>query len=239
MKKIICAAVSAIFALTAPAQNKDYSLHLEDFNELRVVDGINTEYHCSIDSAGLVTFTCDPAIADMLMFESGRQRLKIQVATDDAGPVRGLPTVHVYSSTLSKVENSGDSTVTVNLSGAQSTFKARVIGNGTIVTRGIHANNAEGRISTGSGHIVLRGRAARVKLSNIGTGPIEAGALEAKQVKCWVLGTGPIDCHATESLSIVGAGSGKVYYTGNPPTVTNRTIGVKAIPIDENKENRQ
>ena len=80
---------------------------------------------------------------------------------------------------------------------------------------------------------MLRGKAARVKLNNIGTGPIEAGALKGKEVKCWVLGTGNIDCNASESLSIVGAGSGTVYYTGDPKTVTNRTIGVKAVAMDK------
>lgn len=70
------------------------------------------------------------------------------MATDDQGPVKGLPTVRVYSAMLSKVENSGDSTVTVNLSGAVPSFKARVVGNGTVVVRGIYTNNAEGRIST-------------------------------------------------------------------------------------------
>ena len=39
-------------------------------------------------------------------------------------------------------------------------------------------------------------------------------------------------CNASESLVIFGAGSGKVYYTGSPAKVSNRTIGVKAISID-------
>lgn len=136
------------------------------------------------------------------------------------------------SSSLTKIENSGDSTVTVTLDGPQPSFKARVVGNGTIVATGIYTNSADGRISTGHGHLVMRGRAGRLKLSNVGTGPIEAGALEAKDVKCWAVGTGSIDCNVSESLVIFGAGSGKVYYTGSPAKVSNRTIGVKAISID-------
>lgn len=227
------AAAAALCAIAATAQTKDYTLRLEDFEELRVVDGINVEVSCSEDSAGMVTFTCVPELADVLMFESGKGRLKMQVAIDENGPRAGLPTVHAYCTTLTRVENSGDSTVTVSMTGPQTQFKARVIGNGTIVADGIYTNAAEGRISTGHGHIVLRGKAARVKLNNIGTGPIEAGALTAKEVKCWVLGTGDIDCNASESLSIVGAGSGTVYYTGNPATLTNRTIGVKAVKVGE------
>lgn len=233
MKRIFMAAAAAVCTLAASAQTKDYTLRLEDFEELRVLDGINVVVECSEDSAGMVTFTCEPAMADVLMFESGKGRLKMQVAIDEGGPRTGLPVVHAYCSTLTRVENSGDSTVTVNLTGPQTQFKARVIGNGTIVADGIYTNAAEGRISTGHGHIVLRGKAARVKLNNIGTGPMEAGALKGKEVKCWVLGTGNIDCNASESLSIVGAGSGTVYYTGDPKTVTNRTIGVKAVAMDK------
>ncbi len=227
------AAIAAACTLAAAAQTKDYTLRLEDFDELRVVDGINVEVSCSEDSAGMVTFTCAPALADVLMFESGKGRLKVQVAIGEDGPRTGLPTVHAYCSTLTRVENSGDSIVAVSLTGPQTQFKARVIGNGTIVADGIYTNAAEGRISTGHGHIVMRGKAARVKLSNIGTGPIEAGALTAKEVKCWVLGTGDIDCNASESLNIVGAGSGTVYYTGSPKTLTNRSIGVKAVQVGE------
>lgn len=226
-------------ALGMTAQNNGYKLQLDDFNELRVVDGINVVYHTSKDSAGLVTYTCAPQMADMLMFESKSDRLKIQVAIDENGAPAGLPEIHVYSAMLSKVENSGDSTVTVHLSGAMPAFKARVIGNGTIVAGGIYANKVEGRISTGNGHIVLSGRAGAVKLSNIGSGPIEAGNLEAKEVKCWMLGTGTIDCYATESLRILGAGSGKVYYKGTPEHLTNSTIGVKAISVDASQNTEE
>ena len=223
---------AGLLALAASAQQKDYSLKIDDFNELKVVDGINVVYHTDADSSGMVTFTCDPATADKLIFESSKKRLKIEVAIDDQGTVPDLPVVHVRSSMLTRVENSGDSTVTVDLNGPVQSFKARIVGNGTLIVRGVYANNAEGRISTGHGHLVMQGRAATAKLSNIGTGPIEAGSLDAKDVKCWVLGTGPIDCRATERLHIVGAGSGKVYYAGNPSEVTNRTIGVKAIAIE-------
>lgn len=232
-KKLLFPAIMAMAFCVASAETKDYSLNINDFDELKVVDGINVVYHTSADSAGVITFSCEPAMADKLMFESGKKRLKIEVAIDDQGRVPDLPVVHVRSSMLTRVENSGDSTVIVDLDGPVQAFKARIVGNGTLIVRGVYANSAEGRISTGHGHLVMQGRAATAKLSNIGTGPIEAGSLDAKDVKCWVLGTGPIDCRATERLHIVGAGSGKVYYTGNPGEVTNRTIGVKAIPIEE------
>ena len=190
-------------------------------------------YHESADSAGVAVYTATPEIADKILFESSPKRLKIAVANDETAIIKDLPTVHVYSTTLGKVENSGDSTVAVHLGGvALPTFKARLVGNGTLIVDGIYVNSIEGRISTGNGRLSLAGRTATAKLSNMGTGSIEAGSLEAKDVKCWMIGTGPVDCNATENLNVIGAGSGTVYYTGNPSKVTNRSIGVKPEAIE-------
>ncbi|MDE6270661.1 MAG: DUF2807 domain-containing protein, partial [Muribaculaceae bacterium] len=110
--------------------------------------------------------------------------------------------------------------------------KLRIVGNGTLIADVIFANHVDAGISTGHGHMVLTGRTASAKIVNIGTGPIEAGSLEARDVKCWAVGTGPIDCWATERLAIFGAGSGKIYYKGEPSRIVNRSIGVKPIPVE-------
>lgn len=232
IRTILFTAALAAGVLAAGAQSQRYSLTLEDFSELQVTDGINVVYHMTAaDSAGIVTYECTPAMADKLIFESNKKRLKVQVAIDDGSAPTGLPTVHVRSAALGKVENSGDSTVTVLLNGPLTDLKATLIGNGTLVVKDIYASRVSGRISTGNGRLVLAGRAAAVSLNNIGTGCIEAGALDAKEVKCMLTGTGSIDCCATERLRIMGAGSGKVYYTGSPNKLTNYAIGVSAIDM--------
>lgn len=232
MKRLLLTLAVLMSMLAAAAQTKNYALKLDDFAELSVTDGINVVYHVMPDSAGYVTFTCDQPMADKLMFTSGKKRLKIQVAFDDSGPIPGLPTVHAYSSAIDKIENAGDSTLVVRLNGPQTKLKLRVVGNGTMIVHDIYANSVDAGISTGHGHLVLNGRAARLKIVNIGTGPIEAGGVDAKEVRCWAVGTGPIDCSPSESLTVLGAGSGKVYYKGKPEKITNRSIGVKTIPVD-------
>ncbi|MDE6497177.1 MAG: DUF2807 domain-containing protein [Muribaculaceae bacterium] len=231
LRNILTAALAMIAACGA-AETQQYSLKLEDFSNLQVTDGINVVCHTGSDSAGIITYECTPEIADKLIFESGRNRLKLQVAIDEGATPAGLPTVHVHSASLAKVENSGDSTVTVLLDGPLTNFSAVVVGNGSIIVKGIYASRVGGRISTGNGHLVLSGRAAAATLTNVGTGSIEAGALEAKEVRCMVAGTGSVDCCATERLRILGMGSGKVYYTGSPNKVSNNSIGVKAIDMN-------
>lgn len=222
------------FSVTAAtAEPADYALEVQDFTSLKVTDGINVEYHCSADSAGWVYFTCEPTLSQSLLFTNNKSQLLIQLDLDP-GARHDLPTLHVYSSSLAKVENAADSTITVNNNIPVQQFKVKLIGNGNIIVHGIEAGAVDASISTGNGHIVLTGTAGRAKLSSVGTGPIEAGQLSTRNTKVILLGTGNIDCNATESLSIYGAGSGKVYYVGNPEKITNRSLGVKAFPMDSN-----
>lgn len=220
-----------------PSLGADYKLEVLDFSELKVTDGINVDYICSADSAGWVYFSCEPEMSSKLIFSNNKSCLHVQVAADDQ-VLTGLPTIRVYSSFLTKVENQNDSTIRVVSNSILPSFKCRVIGNGTIIVNNIQANSVEAAITTGKGHIVFaRGVAKTAKFRNVSTGPIEGGGLDAQEVKAFVLGTGDIDCTARKALTVYGAGSGKVYYSGHPEKVVNRSIGVKAFPVDEdNKE---
>lgn len=219
------------FLSAMASEPADYKLEVQDFTELKVTDNINVDYHCSADSAGWAFFTCPPEMALMLLFSNDKSCLHIQVAAGDTVPV-GLPKLHVYSSSLEKVENASDSTLRVLSNVPVVKFKGNVIGNGTLVVSTVEAGTVEAGINTGKGHVVIvDGKAKSVKLSNVGTGPIEAGGLTARKVKVILLGTGDVDCTVTEELSVFGAGSGKVYYKGKPEKVKNRSLGVKAFPV--------
>ena len=206
-----------------------YALNIKDFSEIKLVDGINVVHKCMPDSAGWVVFDGDESVAPKILFSNEKNQLKIELSADGQ-PLTGLPTVYVYSSFLSKAENSGDSTLTVISPAPASSLKLRVVGNGTIIAKDIHATRAEGKIDTGRGHVVMTGKVQNVKLSNTGTGRIEAGNLQAEVGKCSLLGTGPIDCAVSDELTIVGLGSGTVYLKGKPK-IKNRTLGVKVEEI--------
>ncbi len=236
MKKTIVLSLALLAAVSAASAQKSlYKLDVGDFSELKVTDGINVEYNCSTDSAGWAYFECDPATAQMLMFTNKKNSLQIQVASDGA-KVENLPTIKVYSMTLQKVENSGDSMVRVERTLPVRDFKASIVGNGTLVVADIKTHKAEFAIRTGNGHLVANGSTREANLRNVGTGKLEASGLQAEVVKCNILGTGPIDCNASVSLTITGAGSGKVYYGGTPSKISNRSIGVKAYSMDTKQE---
>lgn len=233
-KKLIALAAIAC-TMTVSAQSAQYKLEVGDFSDLKVTDGINVEYYASTDSAGIAYFECDKSIADMLMFTNSKNTLNIQLASDGQ-VIKNLPTIKVYSMTLQKVENSGDSTLRVCRTIPVRDFSATIIGNGSLVVMNLQAHKADGNIKTGSGHLVLNGKTRQANLKNVGTGTIEASGLISEDTKCNILGTGNIDCNASASLSIKGAGSGKVFYGGTPSKISNHSIGIKAISIDNKQE---
>ncbi|MDO4319285.1 MAG: DUF2807 domain-containing protein [Bacteroidales bacterium] len=233
MKYITIAAMIIAGAFAAVAgEPATYRLEVQDFKELKVTDAINVDYVCSPDSAGWVEFECEPEMASSLLLTNNKSCLHIQVATEMLDG-RSLPTVRVYSSSLTKVENLADSTVRVLSNVPVTSFKARIVGNGTLVVRDVEAISVDAGIATGKGHLVIsNGKAAKAKLSNVGTGPLEAGGMAVDRLKVMALGTGPVDCWALETLSLYGAGSCTVYYRGQPEKITNRSIGVKLVHVD-------
>ncbi|MDE5596159.1 MAG: DUF2807 domain-containing protein [Muribaculaceae bacterium] len=221
-------------ASSSTAQKSMYKLDVGDFSEFKVNDGINVEYNCSTDSAGWAYFECDAATAQKLMFTNKKNSLVIQIDAEGT-TISDLPTLRIYSMTLQKVENSGDSVVRIGRMVPVREFKASVVGNGTLIIDNVQTHKADLSIRTGNGHLVANGSTREANLRNVGTGRLEASGLKSERTKCNVFGTGPIDCNASASLTVTGAGSGKVYYGGTPQTITNRAIGVKAISMDTNQ----
>lgn len=210
-------------------KKEQYKLNVQDFNELSIVDGVPVEYFCSNDSAGWAVFICAPEMASHIMFSNENKRLSIRTDSDEKA-IAGIPKIRVFSSSLKKVVNSGDSLTVVNLENGihVKNFKARQIGNGRIAVNGVDCDEIDAGITAGNGHMNLSGKARKAKLGNTGNGHVYARDLETANTNCNVFGTGNIECNSTESLRVFGAGNGKVIYVGDPK-ITLRSIGVKAV----------
>lgn len=229
MKRIALTIMMIAALLVMNAQVRTYSLDIKDFSEMTIANSVNVVYRSVADSAGIAIYTCAPEVASALTFANDKGKLKIQVANDK--PLQQLPTITVYSMALSKVSNWGDSLVVVEKLNPGITFKANVIGNGRIEVDNVVCTKVEASVEAGQGHVYLTGKSQNAKYTIMSAGAVEAGELQAAQVKCMMAGTGAIDCYATEKLTVVGLGSGHVYYRGNP-AVKNRCIGVKINKID-------
>ncbi|MDE5649880.1 MAG: DUF2807 domain-containing protein, partial [Duncaniella sp.] len=199
MKRVFTPIIMIIAALALNAQSlTKYELNVGEFNELKVVDGINVDYRCNPDSAGLAVFTSLPDKASAFIFNNKKGKLTMQISTESVG-VKDMPLVTVYSEYLTKVENSGDSTVRVLSVARGPKFSATLIGNGRLAVRDVKSTEVNGKIATGNGTLVLDGSCERANISFMGTGVIQADGLKAQQVSVKASGTGSIGVWAVKT----------------------------------------
>lgn len=233
----ISALLTLLIALTMAVQAatpQRYELDIKEFDVLKVIDGVNVDYRCNPDSAGRAVFTTTPGLASVLMFSNDNGKLSIQMASEDRNR-RDIPLVTVYSTFLNKVENAGDSTVRVVNVAPCAKFQAILIGNGRLAVHGVKSTEANLSLRTGNGVLAADGTADELKISFSGTGTIQADEFPATKVSVRATGTGAIGCAPDKELSIVGAGSTKIYHKGTP-TIKNRSIGIKTFRLDSAAE---
>lgn len=220
--------ITLLLALVVPvcASAETYSINVGEFSRLKVIEGINVDYRCNSDSAGVAFFECDdPDRASAIGLTKNGEELTVSLTSANRVYDR-LPTLRVYSSFLTKVENSGDSMVRVLTVAPCPNFNVTQIGNGRIVVRDISATRVRARITTGNGTIVLFGKCDEAVLNMTGTGHLQADGLKAATVKVSAYGTGSVGCFPTGTLTVHGIGSTSIYYRGHPE-VRNRAVGVK------------
>lgn len=221
---LLCSAVAFADSGIAP-----YELNVKEFDELKVVDGINVEYFCNPEKAGLVAFEASPDVASAIIFEpNGKGKLEVKLAVRDQ-KYTNLPTVRVYSSYLTKIENDGDSTLNVVSLKEGPELEVKLVGNGRINVRGIKVARLNTSLATGKGTIVVDGSATEAKLSLWGTGEVDASDLLAKNISAKLMGTGWIKCWAIDKLNVSGMGTGAVSHKGNP------AVSIKALKLKVKK----
>lgn len=232
--KFILSIVSILLAsLSALGQNiQRHEVKVGDFTQLRVINAINVDYKSHPDSAGIAVFQAPVNLVNVIMFiNNGKGKLSIELDLADTKP-DNLPTITVYSRFLTSIENIADSTVRAFNINAGPKFKARLEGNGRLSLREVDTEDLSAKVFTGRGQLAVSGRCTNASLSCAGPCAIQADMLSASKVKATVNGTSTIGCHADTELTIMGIGSGTVYYSGEP-LIKNRSVGVKAIAINK------
>ena len=227
---LTAAAIIAV-SISSIAQSRSYLLDVGDFSELHVRDGISVDYACSPDSAGKVTFECDPEIASSIVFSNKGGKLSIQLSDPQLLPAGAVkPTLRVYSRFLTKANNTSDSTLRILSMNELPKFEALQEGNGRLVLRSVNASEVKLTLRLGHGTLVASGKCSQAKIHFTGTGLIQADALDANEVSISCSGTGSIGVNPKEQMSVSGVGSTTVYYLGTPK-IRDRAIGVKILPL--------
>lgn len=216
--------------MAATAQTlQHHTVKVGDFAHLSVNNSINVDYRSNPDSAGIAVFDVPAQLSNCVVFDNnGNGKLTITVDVPDGVFPVVIPTVTVYSRSLDKVVNMGDSTVRAFNVVTGRTLKARLEGNGRLSLRDINAHEVGASVFTGRGQLAVTGKCDKANLSCTGVGAIQADGLRAEKATVTINGTGSVGCYAAEELVIKGIGTGTVYYSGNPAKVKNRGIGVNA-----------
>lgn len=111
-----------------------------------------------------------------------------------------------------------------NFSGVNGILKIYVNGSGDINAKDLRLSDCNIKVS-GSGDLNISGSTEDLIISINGSGDIDAYQLQAVNVTVNVSGSGTIYTHAIESISAKIAGSGDIYYKGDPAKTNISTSG--------------
>lgn len=235
LKLTFVISILMLMAGSVGAQEKqyDYAVKIGQFDRLMVTDNITVVYRCNPDSTGYASWRGDTRFDDSFIFSNNNGKLNIQVMTEDVNDP-DLPTLFLYSDFLTEVSSSSDEAVRIESLSPTATFKATLIGNGTLVVHGIKSTKLAATLNTGNGQLVLSGQTNEAKYKMVGTGTIQADMVKAGSVSCKILGSGSIGCWPEDVLRVGGIGSTKIYYRGNPDV--HKSGGGKLFRIDDGDE---
>lgn len=228
-RRPLIALMATLFACFLSLSAEEYTFPVGSFKTLKIQDNVNVIYHCKPDGHGYVKYTGTPDFDDAFILTASGDVLKIQVNTEDVDKP-DLPTLHIYSDRLAKVDNYSDRDVIIKDACEQQQFTASLIGNGSITIDGLNTEKLNARVTAGNGKITITGRAVKANFRMTGAGAIDAEGLKVQDVNCKILGGGTIICGPEHQLKTIGIGSTKIQYHGNPDIIHKG--GGKLISLD-------
>ena len=129
------------------------------------------------------------------------------------------------------VDNSGDFTtrtpMTVDVTVPELDALA-LSGSGIVTAEGVDAESLDVRVP-GVGVLVVSGTVDRLDAGLAGSGDVQLQDLIAREVTATVSGSGRLQVQATHSLDALVSGSGAIFYTGGPSSVSRDVTGTGAI----------
>ncbi|MBL4605495.1 MAG: DUF2807 domain-containing protein [Flavobacteriaceae bacterium] len=136
-------------------------------------------------------------------------------------------TVTVPIQSIDQVSLGGSGNIKGNVLIKADDFKVSLGGSGNI-TLEVDATSVKTSIG-GSGNIKLSGDANSFKGSIAGSGSIKAYELQVNTVNATIAGSGDIRISVKDEIKSTIAGSGSIYYKGNPPKINTKSVGSGSV----------
>lgn len=237
VKNFMIALLGLFIAFQANAQgfkkvvgNDNYvtrAFQVNDFSKISVANQFNIIYKVNPDSAGYIRIYAEENIQDIVSLKSTKGTLSISLKNGVRIPEFGVILMHVYSSSLTEVDNVGAATFEVQSMIDEPEITFNVVGDGQIKAKQTHSGVLNINVS-GGGDVLVAGSTGMGDYSIQGSGEIRAADVAAEEVKAVITGSGKIKCHAEKELKTILTGNGKVEYTGTPALKT-RTVGTGQV----------
>lgn len=176
---------------------------------------------------GKVTIEGEENLMEYIVTEVSRGTLKIKVEKGINLKTTRRLTVTVPVEDIEKVSLGGSGNVTAKTKIKAEYLDVSLGGSGNI-TLDIDATDVKSSIG-GSGNIKLSGKADHMKGSIAGSGTIKAYELSVNTVKASIAGSGDIRITVKDAINATVAGSGSIYYKGNPPKINTKSVGSGSV----------
>jgi len=209
--------------------------------------GIPTFNYTQSNEKATLKVTTDSNILPLLKIESSKGRLIISSKDrQQLQPTRlviegksselselnvsGLMDFYVennFSGEKLKIRGTGSSDIYFNKKVSLKACEIQVNGSGDFHSKDLQTGTITCKVS-GSGDILLNGKAEEASFTASGSGDINAYGFEVKDLKCSVSGSSDVKVYVTHNLDASVSGSGDIRYIGDP-SVDKRVSGSGSI----------
>jgi hypothetical protein len=238
MRKLIITAIVLMLTLSVDAQSWWSNKRVKGNGNVTTItrstgdyDGVSVGGFFDVilvgGKEGKVTIEGEENLMEYIVTEVSRGTLKIKVEKGINMKTTRRLTVTVPVKDIERVSLGGSGNVTGETKIKAEDLDVSLGGSGNI-SLDIDASNLKSSIG-GSGNIKLSGKADYMRSSIAGSGTIKAYELQVNEIKASIAGSGDIRVSVKDEIDATVAGSGSIYYKGNPPKINTKSVGSGSV----------
>mgnify|MGYP001942580515 FL=1 len=172
---------------------------------------------------GKITLNGEENLMKYVITEVKNGKLSIKVKKNTNIRITKKFVITVPYKAIEKVALAGSGDITNSGTIKSEDFKVALAGSGDIRLT-LSTSNVKTSIA-GSGNVNLSGKSDHLACSIAGSGDINAYGLSTKSTSVSVAGSGNVKTTVSESIKARVAGSGTIYYKGNPDKIDSKSNG--------------
>ena len=225
---ITCTSISAQFFTKKIKGNGDIitkTRTVNDYNKVAVAGSFDVELFKGKE--GTLTIKGDENLMEYIITEVKKGTLKIKTKKGYNISTRKTIVITVPFKNINAVSLAGSGDIHSSDAIESTDLKLSLAGSGsmnvTVSTQKLISSIA------GSGSLNLKGDTNEFKCSVAGSGDVNSFDLKSSKVKVSIAGSGNVKVHASNEIHASTAGSGDIYYSGNPSIEKVSSVGSGSI----------